>query len=87
MRHSFITPSSKSHFSSIQSQNMENKKSTNFIFVIIAVVTGIKLYEKFDGDILNFDEPLSSIIYLIYALGFLASICGLIINYKNRVRK
>ena len=66
---------------------MEIKKGLNFFFVVIAIISGIKLFEKFDAEILNFDEPLQSIIYIIYILGFVASICGLIMNYKNLFKK
>jgi len=67
--------------------NMENKKGMNFFFVIIAIISGIKLWKKFDCEILKFDDPLQSIIYIIYILGFVASIYGIIINYKNRPKK
>ena len=66
---------------------MENKKGMNFFFVIIAIISGIKLWKKFDCEILKFDDPLQSIIYIIYILGFVASIYGIIINYKNRPKK
>ena len=66
---------------------MENKKGLNFFFVIIAIISGVKIFEKFDAEILNFDEPLQSIIYIIYVFGFIASICGLIMNYKNLFKK
>ena len=63
---------------------MENKKGLTLFFVIIAIITGIKIFQKFNVEILNFNEPLQSIIYIIYVLGFVASILGLIMNYKNR---
>ena len=66
---------------------MENKKGLNFFFVIIAIISGVKIFQKFDVEILNFDEPLQSIIYIIYVVGFIASICGLIMNYKNLFKK
>ena len=66
---------------------MDNKKGLYFFFVVIGIICGKKLFEKFDGKILNFDEPLQSIIYIIYILGFVASICGLIMNYKNLFKK
>ena len=66
---------------------MKIKKGLNFFFVVIAVISGKKLFEKFDAEILNFNEPLQSIIYIIYVLGFVASICALIMNYKNLFKK
>ncbi|MEA5405528.1 hypothetical protein VB776_21490 [Arcicella sp. DC2W] len=66
---------------------METKKGLNFFFVIIAIISGKKLFEKFDVAILNFDEPFQSIIYIIYILGFVSSICGLIMNNKNLFKK
>ena len=66
---------------------MEDKKGLNLFFVIVAIISGSALLKKFDFEVLNFDEPLSSVIYIIYILGFIASICGLIINYRNRPKK
>ena len=66
---------------------MENKKGLYFFFVVIGIICGKNLFEKFDAKILNFDEPLQSIIYIIYILGFVSSICGLIMNYKNLLKK
>lgn len=65
---------------------MENKKGLTLFFVIIAIITGIKIFQKFNTEILNFREPLQSIIYFIYVLGFVAAILGLIMNYKNRLK-
>ena len=66
---------------------MEDKKGLNFFFAIIAIISASALWKKFDFEILNFDKPLASIIYIIYMLGFVTSIYGLIINYKNRPKK
>lgn len=66
---------------------MENKKGLYLFFVCILIVSGKNLYDKFDFEILNFHEPLESIIYIIYILGFVASIFGLIMNYKNLFKK
>ena len=65
---------------------MEHMKGINFFFIIIAFISGRALFEKFDVEILKFDDPLSSTIYIIYIIGFLASISGLIMNYKNRAK-
>ena len=43
---------------------MEIKKGLNFFFVIIAIISAKKIFEKFDAEILNFNEPLQSIIYI-----------------------
>jgi hypothetical protein len=73
---------------------MENKIGMSFFFVIIGVISLRKLLEKFnfqtlkfDFEILKFDDPLKSIIFIIYVLGFVASIIGLIMNYKNQPKK
>ena len=66
---------------------MENKTGINIFFLIIAVISGRALLKKFEVEILKFDDPLRSIIYIIYIFGFVASICGLLINYKKRVKK
>ena len=66
---------------------MENKTGINVFFLITAVISGGALMKKFDSEILKFDNPLTSIIYIIYILGFVASICGLVVNYKNRLKK
>ena len=66
---------------------MAHNKGLNFFFLIIAVISGRALLKKFDYEILKFDEPLESIIYIIYILGFVSSIFGLIMNYKKRPKK
>ena len=66
---------------------MENKNGRYFFFVTIAIISGVKIFQKFDVEILKFDKPLTSIIYIIYVLGFVASICGLIMNYNNLFKK
>jgi len=66
---------------------MEHKKGINFFFVIIAIISVSALWKKFDLEILKFDNPLQSIIYIIYIFGFVSSIFGLIMNYKNRPKR
>ncbi len=66
---------------------MEDKKGMNFFFVIIAIISGSALLKKFDFEIFTFDKPLGAIVYIIYILGFVSSIFGLVINYKNRPKK
>jgi uncharacterized metal-binding protein len=73
---------------------MDNKKGLNFFFVTIAIISIRNVLEKFDFEtlqfdfeIFKFDKPLASTIYIIYMLGFIASICGLIMNYKNLFKK
>lgn len=66
---------------------MENKGGINFFFVIIAIISGYKLVKKFDHGILDFRDTLQSAIYVIYIFGFIASILGLLMNYKNRLKK
>lgn len=66
---------------------MEDKKGLNYFFVIIAIVSASALWKKYDFEIFKFNAPLESIIYIIYLLGFVTSISGLIMNYKNRHKK
>jgi hypothetical protein len=57
------------------------KKGTNFFFVIIAIITGVKLYKHFDFQNLKFTETLIDIIYL---LTFLGSIFLLLRDFVKR---
>ncbi len=66
---------------------MENRTMGVFFFMIIGIISGRALIKKFDPDIFKFHEPLTSLIYVIYILGFLASILGLLMIYKNRNQK
>ena len=66
---------------------MENRTMGVFFFMIIGIISGRALIKKFDPDIFKFHEPLTSHIYVIYILGFLASILGLLMIYKNRNQK
>ncbi len=44
---------------------MENKKSLNFFFVIIAAILGWTLFKQFDFDNLKFKHTGLAIIYII----------------------
>ena len=66
---------------------MEDKKGLNYFFFIIAIVSASALWKKYDFEIFKFYDPLKSIIYIIYLFGFVTSIGGLIMNYKNRDKK
>lgn len=63
---------------------MDNKKGLNFFFIIIAIITGSKVFKHFDFQNLKFEKPVLDIIYLIT---FVASIIFLTKDYKNRHRK
>jgi hypothetical protein len=63
---------------------MDNKKGLNFFFVIIAIITGSKVFKHFDFQNLKFEKPVLDIIYLIT---FLATITFLINDFlKQRKR-
>ncbi len=44
---------------------MENKKGLNFFLVIIAIITGSKVYKHFDFENLKFEKPLIDVIFLL----------------------
>ncbi len=44
---------------------MENKKGLNFFLVIIAIITGRKVYKHFDFENLKFEKPLIDVIFLL----------------------
>lgn len=60
---------------------MDSKKGINFFFVLIAIITGSKLYKHFDFQNLNFEKPAIDTIYLI---AFVASIIFLIKDFSKR---
>ncbi len=60
---------------------MKNRKNINFFFLIIAIITGSKLYQHFDFENFKFEKPAIDMIYLVT---FIAMI-GLII--KDLVKK
>jgi hypothetical protein len=68
----------------LKHQKMDQKNGINIFFIIIAAVSGSALVKKFDPDVFKFNEPLTSLVYVIYILGFVASIIGLVRSYKNR---
>jgi len=63
---------------------MENKKSFNFFFVIIAIILGQALFEQFDFENLKFEKPALAIVYIIV---FVISIYLLVKKIKNRPEK
>lgn len=63
---------------------MENKKSLNFFFVIIAIILGSVLFKQFDFENLKFKHTGLAIIYLVV---FAFSIYFLIRNYRKRPEK
>ena len=64
--------------------NMDNKKSLNFVFVIIALILGWTLFKQFDFENLKFEKTGLAIVYII---GLVISIYFLIRNYKKRPEK
>lgn len=63
---------------------MNIKKGMIFFFVVIALISGSKLLQKYNSKIFEFNEPLSSLIYSIYILGFVSSIIGLLMTFRGR---
>lgn len=63
---------------------MENKKSLNFFFLIIAIILGSTIYKQFDFENLKFEHTGLGILYSIV---FLFSICILIKDYIKRPQK
>lgn len=50
---------------------MESNKGTNFFFMIIAIITGKGIVEKFDFQNMTFEKPVFAIINII---GFICCI-------------
>lgn len=63
---------------------MENKKSINFFFLMIAIILGSTIYKQFDFEHLKFENPALAIIYIVV---FVASIYFLIKDYRNPPKK
>ncbi|PCI32639.1 MAG: hypothetical protein COB60_09265 [Flavobacteriaceae bacterium] len=63
---------------------MENKKSLNFFFVIIAIILGRTLFKQFDFENLKFEHTGIAIVYIVV---FVLAIYFLIKNYKKRPKK
>jgi hypothetical protein len=63
---------------------MDNKKGLNFFFIIIAIITGGKVYKHFDFQNLKFERPILDIIYLIT---FVATITFLINDFLKQRKK
>lgn len=60
---------------------MKDKKGINFIWVIIAVVIGSRLFKEFDFKNLKFANPALDVIYL---LGFSISIYFILKKSQNK---
>ncbi len=60
---------------------MDKKKGLNFFFLIIAIITGSKLYKHFDFQNLKFERPAIDTLYLIV---FIASVIFLIKDLVKR---
>lgn len=66
---------------------MHTKTGVNIFFVIIAIISGRALVNRYDAAVFSFDDFFSSLVYIIYIIGFVASVCGLVINLRNRPKK
>jgi hypothetical protein len=44
---------------------MKNKKSLNFVFLIVAIIVGLALFKQFDFESLKFRQPGLAVVYLI----------------------
>lgn len=62
---------------------MENKKASSFIFGIIAIIIGVRLYKEFDFENLKFEKPALAIVYSIV---FIFSIYIIVKNLKNKLK-
>jgi predicted ferric reductase len=63
---------------------MENRKSLNFVFGVIAIIVGWALFKQFDFENLKFKHTGLAIVYIVT---FVFSIYFLMKNYKNRSAK
>jgi hypothetical protein len=63
---------------------MENEKSINFFFGIIAIILGTVLFKQFDFENLKFKHTGLAIVYIVV---FVFSIYFLIRNYRKRPEK
>jgi hypothetical protein len=59
---------------------MDTKKGLNFFYIIIAVLTGSRVFKDFDFQNFKFKKPVLDIIYLIT---FVASIIFIRKDYKK----
>lgn len=60
---------------------MDKKKGINFFMVIIAIVTGSKLYQHIDFKNMKMEKPALDIIYLV---AFLMSVIVLIKDFTRK---
>lgn len=63
---------------------MENKKAPSFVFGIIAIILGWKLFKHFDFQNLSFQKPWLDGLYLIV---FILSVYILVKNNRKRADK
>ena len=63
---------------------MKNKKSLNFIFLIMAIIVGVALYKQFDFENLKFRQPGLAI---VYGITFAFSIFILVKDYRKPPEK
>ena len=53
---------------------MKYKVVLNFFFVIIAIILGVAIYNQFDFENLNFENPALAVVYIIvfiFSIGFM----------------
>ncbi|MFH6945411.1 hypothetical protein [Flavobacterium sp. FlaQc-50] len=61
---------------------MKNKKSLNFIFLIVAIILGSTLYKQFNFEKLKFEH---NGLAILYSIVFVFSIYILIKDYRNKI--
>ena len=66
---------------------MNSKTGLNVFFVIIAILSGRALVTKYHAGVFSFEDFWSSLVYIIYILGFVCSICGLILSLRGQPKK
>ncbi len=63
---------------------MKNKRTVNFIFLIIAIILGSTLIKQFDFETLKFEHTGLAIVYIVV---FLFSIFIIVKDYKKSPEK
>ena len=63
---------------------MKNKKATNNMAILFAIICGISAFRQFDFNTLTFEKPAIAIVYII---GFVISIYLLVVKDKNQSKE
>lgn len=67
-----------------QPTTMENKKASNFILIIIAIILGTTLYKQFDFDTHQFENTGLAAIYIIVFVTCIVLIIKNIVNNRKK---